>query len=238
LSPESQPVLHQELPLKIYYHPISTTSRMLMLFAEDSAIKVDFQVVDLFTGEHAKPPYTAMNPNGLVPMLEEGDFRLTESSAILKYMAEKTGSPTYPADLRKRAKINEMMDWFNTQLYREYAYGLIYPQVFPNLRRPTDDQQAGTIAWGKDKARAWLKILDENLIGPKNAYLCGNEISIADFFGAPILTAGELIRCDLTPYKNISRWLANMKARPSWPKVNKAFNDLTGSLKETQFETL
>jgi glutathione S-transferase len=224
--------------MKIYYHPISTTSRMLMLFAEDCAVKVDFQVVDLFTGEHVKPPYTSMNPNGLVPMLEDGDFRLTESSAILKYLAEKTGSPTYPSDLRKRAKINEMMDWFNTQGYRDFAYGLIYPQIFPNHKRPSDDQQTATIAWGKDKAKAWLKILDESIIGPKNAYLCGNEISLADFFGAPILTAGELIRCDLSSYKNISRWLANMKARPSWAKVNKAFYDLAGSLKETKFETI
>jgi len=224
--------------VKIYYHPISTTSRMLMLFAEDAGIKADWQVVDLFTGEHVQPPYTKMNPTGLVPMLEDGDFRLTESSSILKYLAEKAGSPTYPSDLRKRAKVNEMMDWLNTQFYREYAYGLIYPQLFPHLRRPTEEQQAATLAWGKDKAKGWLKILDESLIGPNNAYLCGNDISLADFFGAPILTAGELIRCDFTPYKNLSRWLANMKARPSWAKVNKAFYDLAGSLKETQFEVL
>ena len=224
--------------MKIYYHPISTTSRMLMLFAEDAGIQADWQVVDLFTGEHVQPPYLAINPSGMVPMLEDGDFRLTESSAILKYLAEKAGSPAYPADLRKRAKINEMMDWLNTQFYRDFAYGLIYPQLYPHLRRPTDEQQAGTLAWGKDKAKSWLKILDENLIGPKNAYLCGNEITLADYFGAPMLTAGELIRCDFTPYKNLSRWLANMKARASWTKTNQAFYDLAGSLKETPFEVL
>jgi glutathione S-transferase len=174
----------------------------------------------------------------MVPMLEDGDFRLTESSTILKYLAEKAGSPAYPADLRKRAKVNEMMDWLNTQFYRDFAYGLIYPQLYPHLRRPTEEQQAGTLSWGKDKAKSWLKILDENLIGPKNAYLCGNEITLADYFGAPMLTAGELIRCDFTPYKNLSRWLANMKARPSWTKTNQAFYDLAGSLKETAFEVL
>jgi glutathione S-transferase len=224
--------------MKIYYHPISTTSRMLMLFAEDAGIKADWQVVDLFTGEHVKPPYLAINPSGMVPMLEDGSFRLTESSTILKYLAESSGSAAYPADLRKRAKVNEMMDWLNTQFYRDFAYGLIYPQLYPHLRRPTEEQQAGTLAWGKDKAKSWLKVLDENLIGPKNAYLCGNEITLADYFGAPMLTAGELIRCDFTPYKNISRWLANMKARPSWAKTNKAFYDLAGSLKETPFEVL
>jgi len=224
--------------MKIYYHPVSTTSRMLVLFAEDAGIKADWQVVDLFTGEHVQPPYLKINPSGLVPMLEDGDFRLTESSAILKYLAEKTNSPAYPADLRKRAKVNEMMDWLNTQFYREFAYGLIYPQLFPHLRRPTEQQQAATLAWGKDKAKGWLKVLDENLIGPKNAYLCGNEITLADYFGAPILTAGELIRCDFTPYPNVTRWLANMKARPSWTTSNKAFYELAGSLKQTPFEVL
>ena len=81
-----------------------------MLFCAESGIDADFQVVDLFTGEHTKPPYEGINPNRLVPLLEDGDFRLTESSAILKYLAEKSGSPAYPKDLRQRARVNERMD--------------------------------------------------------------------------------------------------------------------------------
>jgi len=224
--------------MKIYYHPVSTTSRMLMLFDADAGLKADFKIVDLLTGEHLQPAYAALNPSCMVPMLEDGDFRLTESSAILKYLAEKAGSPAYPADLRKRAKINEMMDWLNTQFYRDFGYGLIYPQIFPHLRRPSDEQQAGTIAWGKDKAKGWLKILDEKLIGPKNAYLCGSEITIADYFGAPILTAGETIRCNFSAYPNITRWLNNMKTRPSWTKVNQAFYNLAASVKDAPFEAI
>src|SRR3990172_6005243 len=104
--------------MKIYYHPASTTSRPLMLFVAESGINVEFQVIDLFTGEHYKPPYEAINPNHLVPVLEDGDFRLTESSAILKYLADKINSPAYPKDLRRRAHVNELMDWFNTGLMR------------------------------------------------------------------------------------------------------------------------
>ena len=221
--------------MKIYYHPISTTSRPLMLFAAESGLDIDFKVVDLFTGEHVQPAYASVNPNRLIPVLEDGDFRLTESSAILKYLAEKTGSPAYPADLRKRARVNEMMDWLNTQFYRDFGYGLIYPQLFPNLKRPTDEQQSGTIAWGKEKAQGWLKILDENLIGPKNAYLCGSEITLADYLGAPFVTIGEIIRCNYSGYPNITRWLASMKARPSWSKLNKAFYDLVASVKDAPF---
>jgi glutathione S-transferase len=224
--------------MKLYYHPISTTSRPLLMFAADNNLAIEFQVIDLFTGEHVQPPYLAKNPSGLVPMIEDGDFRLTESSAILKYLAEKNNLPTYPKDLRQRARVNERMDWLNTQFYRDFGYGLVYPQLFPNLKRPNDEQQKGVIAWGKEKAKGWLKVLDENLIGPKNDYLCGNELTIADYLGAAFLTAGDTVRCNLSTYPNITRWLNKMKARPNWAKVNKPFYDLAASLKEMQFEAI
>src|SRR6185436_2925808 len=97
--------------MKLYYHPASTTSRPLMLFAAESGIKMDMQVVDLFTGEHYQPPFEAINPNRQVPVLEDGDFRLTESATILKYLAEKSGSSAYPRDLKERARVNERIDW-------------------------------------------------------------------------------------------------------------------------------
>ena len=56
-------------------------------------------MVDILTGAHHREPYSTMHPNRLVPLLEDGDFRLSESSAILKYLADKPDSPTYPKDL-------------------------------------------------------------------------------------------------------------------------------------------
>ena len=220
--------------MKLYYHPISNTSRPLMMFAADNKLDIEFKAVDLFTGENAQAPYLALNPNGLVPMLEDGDFRLTESSAILKYLADKIGSPAYPQDLRQRARVNERMDWLNTQFYRDFAYGLVYPQVFPNLKRPSEEQQAGVIAWGREKSVNWLKVLDRNLIG-RNEYLCGNELTIADYLGAAYLTAGEIVRCDFSAYPNITRWLNKMKSGPNWAKVNKPFYDLVASVKNMPF---
>ncbi len=114
--------------MKLHYHPASTTSRTVMLFAAESGIPIDIQVVDLFTGEHDNPSLEATNPNHLVPVLEEGGFRLTENSAILEYLADKAGSPLYPKDLRGRARVNEGMDWINTQRCRDLACGLVYPQ--------------------------------------------------------------------------------------------------------------
>ena len=209
--------------MKLYYHPVSTTSRPVVLFATESGIDLDYAIVDLFSGAQYQPEYATINPSCQVPVLEDGDFRLTESSAILKYLAEKTGSPAYPTDLRKRARVNERMDWLNTGFYRDFSYGMLYPQIFPFMRRPDDTVQAGTVAWGKDKALTWLKVLDGSLIGPRNAYLCGNDITIADYLGSLMVLGGEAIHCTFSGYPNICRWLGNMKALKSWPKVNEAF---------------
>jgi glutathione S-transferase len=219
--------------MKIYYHPASTTSRPVMLFAAENGIDAELQLVDLFTGEHFKQPFEAINPNHLVPVLEDDGFRLTESSAILKYLADKIQSPAYPKDLRQRARVNERMDWINTQVCRDFAYGYVYPQIFPMHKRPSAEVQAATLAWSRERAITWLKVLDEHLIGPKNAYLCGNQMTIADYFGASFVALGELIRGDYADYPNVERWLGNMKRLKNWNKVNETIDGFAASLKET-----
>jgi glutathione S-transferase len=224
--------------MKLYMHPVSNTSRPFLLFVADSKLDVEQEVVDLMTGAHLKEPYISLNPNGLVPVLVDGDFVLTESSAILKYLAEKFNLPAYPKDLKQRAKVNEVMDWFNTNFYRDFAYGVVYPQLFPHHKRASDEIQKGTINWGKDLSQKWLKVLNDHIIGPKNNYLVGNAITIADYFGAGLLTSGELIGCDFSKYPNIHRWLNNVKKQPSWSKVNETFYGLGESLKSQQFVTI
>jgi glutathione S-transferase len=219
-------------------HPVSMTSRPVRLFIAESGIDVDEQVVDLFTGEHHKEPFASLNPNRMVPMLEDGELRLTESSAILKYLADKVGSPAYPKDLKQRAKVNEMMDWLNTNFYREYAYNLIYPQLFPHMKRPNEDVQKATLEWGKERAKGWLQILNDHWIGPKNQYLCGNQITIADYLGAAFVTLGEIVRCDFSPYPNVQRWLGNMRKLKTWPKVNEVFEGYKASVKDQAFAAL
>ena len=98
--------------------------------------------------------------------------------------------------------------------------------------------QSATLAWGKERAANWLSILDKHYIGPDNAYLCGNDITIADYFGIGIVTLGEVIKCDFTPYPNVQRWMANMKKLPNWDKVNEVFNGFASSVKDVPFEAL
>lgn len=221
--------------MKFYMHPVSMTCRPLRLFMAEKGIKVDEELVDLMTGQHFQEPYASINPNKLVPMLDDDGFKLTESSTILKYLADKFNLPEYPKDLKARAKVNEVMDWLNTNFYREWGYGLCYPQLFPHLKRPTEESQKVTIEWGKEQSKRWLQVLNDHWIGPKNQYLTGDTITIADYFGSGLVTLGELIRCDLTPYPNVVRWLGNMKKLKSWNEVNEAFYGLAGHLKEQRF---
>jgi glutathione S-transferase len=223
--------------MKLYMHPVSMTSRPVRLFIAEHNIPVEEQTIDLMTGEHYKDSFTGVNPNRLVPVLEDGDWRLTESSAILKYLADKVNSPAYPKDLKQRAKVNEMMDWLNTQFYREYGYGFIYPQIFPHLKRPSDQAQQACLDWSKERAQGWLQLLNDHWIG-KNQYLCGNQITIADYLGAGFVTLGEIIRVDFAKYPNIRRWLDNMKKLKSWPKVNEVFDGFAASVKDQKFAVL
>jgi len=224
--------------MKIYYHPASTTSRPVMLFVAENGIEADLQLVDLFTGEHYREPFEGINPNHLVPVLEDDGFRLTESSAILKYLADKIGSPAYPKDLRERARVNERMDWINTQVCRDFAYGYVYPQIFPTHKRPSAEVQAATLAWSRERAIGWMRVLDEHLIGPKRTYLCGDQITIADYFGASFVALGELIRGDYAALPNVERWLAAMKRLKHWSTVNEVIHGFAASLNDTSLQPL
>ena len=221
--------------MKLYTHPVSTACRPVMQFIADNDIACDMEVVDILKGAHYDAAYSSKNPNRLVPMLEDGDFRLTESAAILRYLAEKTGSPAYPKDLEQRARVNEAMDWFKSNFYKDWGYGLVYPQLFPHHKRARDDVQTATIEWGRDRAKTWLELLDNHWIGPNKQYLCGNELTIADYFGVCLLSLGEVVRSDLAKYPNIQRWITNMKKLKSWAKVNEPLYGLAGAVKEMQF---
>ena len=224
--------------MKLYMHPVSMTSRPVRLFIAENKIPVEEVLVDVMTGEHLQPPYATLNPNCLIPMIEDGDLRLTESSAILKYLADKIGSPAYPKDLKARAKVNEMMDWINTNFYRDWGYNLCYPQLFPHLKRRSDEAQAATLEFGKTNAKRWLQLLNDYWIGPNKTYLIGDKISIADYFGSGVVTLGEIIGVDFSPYPNVQRWLAAIKKTPNWDKINEAFNGLREAVKGQQFVTL
>ena len=97
--------------MKLYTHPVSTACRPVMQFIADNNIPCEMEVVDILKGAHYGPEYSAKNPNRLVPMLEDGDFRLTESATILRYLADRFDrDDLYPRDPRERATVDWVLD--------------------------------------------------------------------------------------------------------------------------------
>jgi len=225
--------------MRLYYHPASTTCRPIMLLAAAEKIALDYQLIDLFTGENYQPTFTSINPNQAVPFLVDDDFQLAESSAIMKYLADKVGAPSYPADPRGRARVNERMDWFNTGLYRDLGYGLVYPQVLDAYRRGDAQAQRQHLAWSRAKINHWLEILDRHLLDGKTRFVCGDSLTLADFMGACYLTLGDVIRLEYSAYPNILRWLDAMKSLPYWNSTQEGFyTHFVGAFKDQPFEGL
>lgn len=209
--------------MKLYCDPLSTTCRPILLLAAEDELRLELQHVDLMSNETSSEAYGSVNPNRIVPYLVDGDHEMGESSAILKYLAEKTGSPSYPTDLKERAKVNEAMDWFNTHFYRDFVYALIYPQVMPAEKRPDPAGVQAMMRYAEPKAGKWLGVLEQHMLGDR-PFVCGDAVSLADYFGACLVSTGWTVAYDFSPYPNIQAWLARMSARPSWPVANAAFN--------------
>lgn len=216
--------------MKIFLDPISTTSRPILLFLAENDVKAEVVTVSLFAGEHKSAAHASRNPNQAVPVLDDDGFVLTESSAILKYLADKASSPSYPRDLKQRARVNQMMDWFNTGFYRDHGYGFVYAQTLPDYIYPNATTQTETLAKERTRADRWLKILNDNYLEGKT-FLCGDQPSLADYMGASYVTVGDWVGYDIAPYPNVVRWVNAMRSRPSWKATHDAFNGLVAQMR-------
>ena len=225
------------MSVQLYGDKVSTTTRAVLLFCRERGLPVELVTVPLMEGGHHKEPFVALNPNRLVPVLKEDNFVLTESATILRYLADRFDAPEYPKDLRERARVNERMDWLNTNFYREYGYHLIYPQLFPHHLRKPEDANRATVEWGSEKSAQSLAVLDAHWLSA-GKYLCGDKITIADYFGATLVATGELIGVDLSRYPNVSRWMATMKSLKAWKEVFDAHEGFAQSLRGKTFVTL
>ena len=94
------------------------------------------------------------------------------------------------------------------------------------------------MAWGQERAKRWLTVLDQQLLGSKKAYLCGDEITIADYYGASFVHLAEVIGSDLAAYPNVKNWLGRMKQRSTWDKVYAAINGFAAQLPKGQLATV
>ena len=83
-----------------------------------------------------------------------------------------------------------------------------------------------------------MTVMDQKLLGSGKAYLCGDQITIADYYGASFVHLAEVIGSDLSAYPNVHRWLERMKKRPSWDKVYEVINGFASQLPKGQLATV
>ena len=98
--------------LDVYLDPPTINSRKLLAGLELLGAPYKITHVSYVAGAHKRPPYTDLNPNGVLPAAKDGNFILWESNAILQYVADANGGEQYyPRDLRTRADINRWLFW-------------------------------------------------------------------------------------------------------------------------------
>jgi glutathione S-transferase len=218
--------------MKLYCDPISTTSRPVLMFIAEAGLDVEIVKVDLLAEGNKAPEYMAINPNGIVPFLVDGDLRLGESAAILKYLAIRAGSPAYPQALEAQIKVDEAVSWFSTQFHEYFCLFTCYPNMgVPHGASP--ELSAALTAFGREHAPRWLKVLDEHMLGGRR-YVCGETISLADYLGLSFVLLGRVADYDFSPYPNISAWIARMQARPSYAPTYAAFDMLVSIVRSQQ----
>ena len=160
-------------------------------------------------GQNREPGYLAMNPNGLVPTLEEDDgFLLWESNSIVRYLAAKHKA-LEPTDLRERALASKWMDW---QL--SVAGPAIFGCFWGLIRTPPDKRDHAAIEDSKKKTTAAMAMMDQQLA--KTAYLAGDEFSYGDIPVGIIAYRYCQLVPERPPLPNFERWYAAISARQAF----------------------
>jgi glutathione S-transferase len=169
-------------------------------------------------GKNKEPPYLAMNPNGLVPTLEEDDgFLLWESNSIVRYLAAKhRASVLEPTDPKTRALAQKWMDWQLSVLGPA-----ITPVFWGLVRTPPEKRDLAAIEAGKTKTTQAATILDAQL--GKTAFVAGDAFSYGDIpVGVMTYRYMKLVP-ERPKLSNLERWYAAIAER-------KAFRDHVSSI--------
>lgn len=120
------------------------------------------------------PAYRALNPNGLVPTIEDGDFQLWESNVIVRYLAHKAGdNHLLPAELRVRFDAERWMDWQATAFWPA-----LRPLFIQLIRTSPDNRDPAIIARAEEASLTAARILDATLAD--RSFLAGDSISMGD----------------------------------------------------------
>jgi glutathione S-transferase len=194
--------------LKIYGVPRSRAFRTLWL-AKELGLDYENVGIDFATGETRTPSYTAINPNGHVPAIDDDGFILWESMAINLYLAKKHGLGTlYPTGLQDEARAWQWSLWGMTEIERPVLTAMFNRAIYPEGKRDA----AAADAAEKDLQNP-LTVLDGAVA--KTPYLLGGEFTVADLNVASILSWARPARIDFAPFPKAADWLGRCALRPA-----------------------
>ena len=143
--------------MKLYTNPLSPNCRKPVAVAKHLGLELEEVVVDLGSGEHKKPAFLAINPNGKVPVLVDGDVTLWESNAIMGYLCSKVDSTELWPKSMARYDIMRWLFW-EAQHFTPAAGALVFETVFKKLVGQGDPDPE-KIAAGQDKFRQQAGVL-------------------------------------------------------------------------------
>jgi glutathione S-transferase len=162
-------------------------------------------------GGNDEPDYRAMNPNGLVPTIRDGDTVLWESQAILRYLgASYGGEGFWPQDPARRARLDMWSEWIKTSVVPTLVYSVFWQLI----RTPKAERSQATIDEGAAKLKMLMQMVDARLgAGP---FLNGQHLSFAD-----ISLGGTLYRYNTLDFEraktpNLDAYYARLRERPAY----------------------
>jgi glutathione S-transferase len=156
------------------------------------------------------PEFRKINPVGVVPVVDDGDFRLRESNTIVRYLAEKHGrADLYPKDLKTRARIEAWMDWCSTDFgngMRPIFHGLVVKNpAYANM------VEAGAKEWAGQ-----MSVLEQHLASGNGPYAMGRSFTIADIPVGLIVNRWFAIPFQKPAFKSVSAYYDLLAERPAY----------------------
>lgn len=195
--------------MKLYEFPPTRSIRARWMLQE-LGIPFEAITVNLKKGDHLKPEYRKINPAGKLPALVDGDFVLTESVAIVLYLAEKTpGHAFMPKDLRERAELYRWLLFTVTELeqplWRIARNTNLYPEA---------DRSASDVAIASGEFKQMAAVLEAHMRGRE--YLVGDHVTLGDFVLAYTLDWGNEVKL-LGECPQLKAYMERMYQRPNAP---------------------
>lgn len=204
------------MAIKLHVFPLSPRAFKVLFAAHQIGVPYEMVLLNLAAGEQRKPDYAKINPNQRMPSLEDGDFCLWESNAIVNYLAEQKPEFGYlPRDPKARALTQQWEFWESNHWDPACAIFMFENVVKKLFGRGEPD--LNEIKRGTELMARLGPVFDGQL--QKTRYMIGDSMTVADLCLAADLVSADQAQMPLGEYRNIQRWIAEVRALPAWQKT-------------------